>query len=509
MGQCALGAPDGKSAAGGQVPLGGGRRGVGVLAPSDALAGDQGRFFADIQRTSSFELRAKWSGTTEPILPEFARAAALICVEPVFMASTRALVSLQAIEARFRRDPLLHRRMCDRRMFESTIAAAVMRAYDLPNEQAALQQRDVLHDCLICERIASLHAQLEWRQPYLTYALELIGTHEDADALAAKLSEVCDRAERCSSAKRHAFSIVIGAAYELLESSGTAAGASAAAVAEVADAPAAAPLGATLAAAAATVATPSGDLSTLAGARAHVHRVFADFLDEQKEAAVMASFTEPSRFYFDTIGDTFGRDHVTVHGVNWFLAVLHAALGVQAPFLVDYEDRHVLGIADVWLAFSEECWAIFSHPRNFGKQFGGIRELSERRNELLVAVVPSGQLPRGHRTTAPKLLGNMAVHAHSPKQLRLALARYCERFAHFFAHEPFARRCFEGLWSEQKPEHAGFRRACDTLYEAYRVEVGATQASLIEHAYADECYAELDLEAASAFLSWAHAPKWT
>jgi hypothetical protein len=60
--------------------------------------------------------------------------------------------------------------------------------------------------------------------------------------------------------------------------------------------------------------------------------------------------------------------------------------------------------------------------------------------QLLVAVVPSGQLPRGHRTTAPKLLANMAVHAHSPKSLRLSLARYAERFAHFFEYEPFARR---------------------------------------------------------------------
>ena len=368
MGQCALAATD---TPGGQVPTGGARREAGA-AQAMASAHDSplpaenvGRFFADITRTRSFELRAKWSGTAEPIPAEFAAASAKICVEPAFMASTRALTSLQAIEARFRRDPALHRRMSDRRTFERTVVMVVMRAHGLADEASALAQRDLLHDCLICERIGSLHAQLEWRQPYLTYALELIGSFDDADALPAKLSEVCDRAERCSSAKRHAFSLLVSRAYELLDRDPAAA----------TEAPAAEPplahgdvgvggMGGVGAFAVGSSADGDGDLSTLPDARAHVQRVFAEFLDEYKERAIASSFTEPVRFYFDTLGDTFGRDHVTVHGVNWFLAMLHATLGVQAPFLVDYEDRHVLGIADVWAAFSEEAWAVFAQPEN-------------------------------------------------------------------------------------------------------------------------------------------------
>ena len=61
-------------------------------------------------------------------------------------------------------------------------------------------------------------------------------------------------------------------------------------------------------------------------------------------------------------------------------------------------------------------------------------------------------------------------------QERLAL--YLERFAHFFRRDFFVQRCFEKLNSEDKPSHAGFRRACATLYAVYREEQLVGRASV-------------------------------
>jgi len=81
------------------------------------------------------------------------------------------------------------------------------------------------------------------------------------------------------------------------------------------------------------------------------------------------------------------------------------------------------------------------------------------------------------------------------------LAVYMDRFAYFFRVEFLAKRMFEVLNSESKPEHAGFRKSCDTLYEYYKVEVGAVEDTLVEHLY-DEYFIELDVDACAAFFRW-------
>merc|ERR1719326_1077948 len=47
----------------------------------------------------------------------------------------------------------------------------------------------------------------------------------------------------------------------------------------------------------------------------------------------------------------------------------------------------------------------------------------------------------------------------------------------------------------------GFRKSCDTLYEYYKVEVGAVEDTLVEHLY-DEYFIELDVDACAAFFRW-------
>ena len=42
-----------------------------------------------------------------------------------------------------------------------------------------------------------------------------------------------------------------------------------------------------------------------------------DYLDDHKERAFKSSFMEPARFYYDSVHNHMGRDHVNVHGLNW------------------------------------------------------------------------------------------------------------------------------------------------------------------------------------------------
>ena len=121
---------------------------------------------------------------------------------------------------------------------------------------------------------------------------------------------------------------------------------------------------------------------------------------------------------------------------------------------------------------------------------------------------PHAQLPKGHQDMIPaKRWANEAVNPngdHWPG-VQAQLAVYLERFAFFFQREFFVKKAFEKLNSEEKPEHAGFRKACDTLYAVYRQEqlIGTAEAeagSLLEHVY-DDAYA-LDVARVDRFFVW-------
>ena len=65
------------------------------------------------------------------------------------------------------------------------------------------------------------------------------------------------------------------------------------------------------------------------------------------------------------------------------------------------------------------------------------------------------------------------------------LLPYLRKAAYFFSVDFLVRRMFETLNAENKPEHYGFRRACDALYPAFAAAEGATDESLLEYLYDD------------------------
>jgi hypothetical protein len=386
---------------------------------------------------------------------------------------------MQALDADFKANPQRRKSLSNKAAYEETAEAAVRKAYRLAAAKPAdvRAQGDILHSCSVFHKLVRLFEVIGWRQPYLGLALNILVDLEEPDALVAKFSEVCDRAERCSSAQRQAFNLLVAHAclikdnskrrVELLESQQSA----------------------------------QAELKEWALYR--FKECFEDFLDDHKERAFKSAFMEPARFYFHAVTDHGNRDHVNVHGLNWYLAMLHSTAGIQLPLMPEFHDPHVMGVADFWAGLSDDAWKLFSDPSHFGADFEGIPQLCRKPQSFVKKRLPQGEFPQGLRTDKPKALGNAAVDPASGKQkVRKSLALYLERFAYFFSSGFFVRKAFETLNAEVKPEHVGFRKACEILFPFYREEMGIAGESFLEHCYNDEYFMELSNANVEHFFAW-------
>ena len=169
------------------------------------------------------------------------------------------------------------------------------------------------------------------RKPLLCAALRTIAELDTRDGLVTKLTEVCDRATRCSSAKRQAFNLLISHAHRISQEHDKR-------LHRRANTSTATNTSATNDATANPLLTEhdrdansEADLDTPAGALRRLAECIEDFLDDHKARAFASSTVQPLRMYFDAVDDDHNRDHVDVHGLNWFLALLHSGLGAQLP----------------------------------------------------------------------------------------------------------------------------------------------------------------------------------
>ena len=158
-----------------------------------------------------------------PILKEIARLDALaahgctiddrvyatksICIASAFYAYTSLGRQSERIRRLLAQDAALARKAGDASEFENTLVSVVQMAYKLFTARAARSQTDIMGGQIIVSTIQSL-----WRalgtQLMLSHALREILELEQPDGLVTKLSEVCDRAPRCSSAQKQAFNLV-------------------------------------------------------------------------------------------------------------------------------------------------------------------------------------------------------------------------------------------------------------------------------------------------------------
>merc|ERR1712217_171544 len=206
---------------------------------------------------------------------------------------------------------------------------------------------------------------------------------------------------------------------------------------------------------------------------------------------------EPARFYFHLCGNQHHRDHVNVHGLNGFLCIIQGALAAQLPIIPMVEDPDTWkGCADIWAGLTEDAWAVFGHPENFGKDFEGIPKLKRGACHYIKSKSYSGF------QESQALVGRSAADLQArARRGDPALLPYVRKYAHFFSCTFLVRRMFEVLNAETNAEYAGFGMACGELYPWYKEQFDLEEATLLEHLY-DEYLMNLDVQKADRFFQW-------
>ena len=239
-----------------------------------------------------------------------------------------------------------------------------------------------------------------------------------------------------------------------------------------------------------------------------VYEVVEDYLDDHKEKAFKSAMFEPCRLYFDLVNNAMHRDHVDVHGLNWFLVMIRGGLGVKLPLIPMDSEGDTIGFCHCWAGLHEsKAWAHFADPENFGKSFEGIKDLrrgARSRGRFVKNRSLGGEsdgVTRGKARTFAG--GNCQVVERRCRSGDKAFKPYLDKFSYFFRREFLVRRMFEVMNSENKPEHVGFRKACDVLYSIYRQHAAqwAVEDSFLEHVYGSEL-TFLDIARTTAFFAW-------
>jgi len=412
------------------------------------------------------------------ILPEYQQAAKLICLPREWMCST--LLGKHINEVADRYDADLQRYKRDTSSVHSVLEQAVQKAYGLPNRLAASLQRDLLSNQPVLLRVYEVYQELDlWKRPFFAVAWQvLVDMEDDTAALMSTLSEVVDHSLHCSQVRVKAFQVVLTHSARLLNQRQN------------------------------STAQATGGLEDFDAALLRFYACFEDFLDDHKERAFSAAFLEPCRFYWSHSDQGEDKvDNTYMHAVNWYLAVLNSALSIHLPLAANYSDVNSVGVADFWAALQDECWEHFSKPEHFGSGWQGIAALKRGGKSLLRQRVRPGHLP-SHKESGcevpAKLFANVAVDPEGDVGVRRVMSLYLERFAYFFSRGFFVQKAFEALNSEVKPDHHGFRKACETLFQRYRREHDeVVEESLLEHVYCEDPYfRKLDVERTASFFTW-------
>ncbi|GFH49520.1 hypothetical protein CTEN210_05996 [Chaetoceros tenuissimus] len=226
-----------------------------------------------------------------------------------------------------------------------------------------------------------------------------------------------------------------------------------------------------------------------------VHSMIEDYLDAHKENAFKSALQEPARFYFELCRDICHKNHVNVHGLNGYLCLVRGWFGFQLPMIPLVDDVDTFkGCADVWKGLDEDAWTAFSDPKNFGKDFEGIKELNS-------SMLKSAKYGKGPDAARSFVGANAAATEKRANNKDRKLFPYAEKFAHFFSKDFLVKRMFEVLNAETKPEYIGFKASCDALFPLFKTGYNLHEETLSEYLY-DEFMINLDIDKAAHFFWW-------
>jgi len=224
----------------------------------------------------------------------------------------------------------------------------------------------------------------------------------------------------------------------------------------------------------------------------NIHFMVEDFLDTHKENAFKSALHEPARFYFHLCGNTHHRDHVNVHGLNGFLCLIRGWFGCQLPLSPLSTDEDTFkGCADIWSGLSDKAWEVFQEEANFGKDFEGLKGL----NSNMLTDNIHGSHHAGHGFVGR----NAACMETAARNKDPRYLKYANKFAYFFRKEFLMKKMLEVLNAEGKPEYTGFGKACEVLFPLFKKEHDLIEDTFLESMY-DENFMHLDVDRAAQFF---------
>jgi hypothetical protein len=166
-------------------------------------------FIRGIGSRSEEEIRTIWSRLDNDVLPEYHQASQLMCLTPHWVSHTRLGRYLRAIDTEMKSDSAL-RAMGERKHYKAIVLRVILKGYQLKDLKAARKQDDAVVGCNIFKAMVQFcfdgppgHLGGGKPQPgtYVGYALHVLEQHGDPASIVAKLSEVCDRTQKCRTAR--------------------------------------------------------------------------------------------------------------------------------------------------------------------------------------------------------------------------------------------------------------------------------------------------------------------
>lgn len=441
-------------------------------------------FLPTLHRLSSVQIVKHWSKERDvrdpkQILPEYRSAVNQICLGPKWIAHTKTASILRFVGQDFVHDERVRSSLLNKTQFEVLAALLVQKAYKLKSLGEARRQNCAIMGNNCVQRLNMMFDWLRWRKPYFAMALHYWLKLDNPGSITVKLGEFIDRANRCESAKRLGFDMVVRHAYNLAKTS--------------------------------TNVLKDGKGEEKKGADqkmskeqavAKIKGIMEEYIDIHKFNAYKSSIEEPVRAYYNAMGNHGQRDHFNVHGLNWYLAATTAAIGMQLPLLPYMSDGCLMGFATFWHAKGgDRMWTLFRKPENFGRAYEGITPIARMNRASMGGTEEqrfNGGGPGRPRDFANRVVGDDASY-------RKRWAVYMERLCYFFTTEFFCRKAISVLMQENADNFAllGFRKACDVVFETYKREKGSAvrEESFAEYVY-DEDASAYDVERVNNFFHY-------
>ncbi|CAE7804386.1 unnamed protein product [Symbiodinium sp. CCMP2592] len=352
----------------------------------------------------------KWFSMARNALPEYAPAAACICVRPELMAQSKS----GTIIAQLMRQPQPPQFHSLARDGMSKAWPELVPEFGAP-EMVYVQLEEFEAEGFPYQAAVEVHQDMAKRHQWaeaLSRALHLLTRSESECSLRTIFGLLLHAAGKCQAAKVRALQMIFQHCTPHL-----------------------------------LPALPSEEAEgSLTDGRKRIQAATEEFLDEEKDRAFTTYLEEPTEMCLEAMGQD--SLDVNVHGANTHLAVLASTLAVRLPREPDLEDESK-GLAPFLdFEFADGSLEILQRPENFGKKFGAVAECREPSIRSGPGLWDTKSwLQRGG--CAKDSARKAASSCKSAAPMRAKAKAYVEPFAQVFTARRFLPRLLSYLTSDE------------------------------------------------------------